>query len=132
MGDVETWEWRSLRNSSNEAPCARYAPASFEHCGALYAWGGRRSEDEYCSDLWRLDRSRAHQDVVHTDEVRATGDIPPAKFAATLTNCDNRFAVLFGGGQWIRGCRFQADVDIFTLELESFIWTRLEVSGEKP
>ena len=84
--DVETWEWRALRNSqgpretslsparggflmmvmifipsrtlkeihfcssfvqrkgSANCPSPRYFVASFEHLGALYAWGGRSSQ----------------------------------------------------------------------------------------
>ncbi|CAJ1400623.1 unnamed protein product [Effrenium voratum] len=107
--DIETWEWRAMRNSSEHQPSPRYFAASFEHLGALYAWGGRSLKDKYFNDLWRLDRSRAHQDVVHTDEMITSGSCPPARFASTLTNCDDRFAILFGGGQWKTGGRFLTD-----------------------
>eukprot|EP00930_Biecheleria_cincta_P093865 TRINITY_DN8450_c0_g1_i1.p1 TRINITY_DN8450_c0_g1~~TRINITY_DN8450_c0_g1_i1.p1 ORF type:complete len:598 (+),score=64.36 TRINITY_DN8450_c0_g1_i1:65-1858(+) len=130
--DVDAWEWRPLRNSSSEMPCPRYFAAYFEYLGALFAWGGRSSQDTYCNDLWRLDRSRAHQDVIHTEEVRATGELPAARFGATLTNCDNRFAVLFGGGQWKTGGLFQSDEETFTLDFASFVWTRLQISGPRP
>ncbi|CAE7570926.1 ACBP4 [Symbiodinium natans] len=130
--DVHTWTWRSLRNSSDQCPTPRYFASSFEFNGALYAWGGRCNQNSYCDDLWRLDRSRAHQDVIHTDRVPATGSLPPAKFAATLTNCDDRFAVLFGGGQWQTGGRFQSDADTYSLDLETFLWTKLATFGPEP
>eukprot|EP00913_Durusdinium_trenchii_P033137 g31023.t1 len=55
--DIETWEWRALRNGSTNSPTPRYFVASFEHLGALYAWGGRSSQDKYCNDLPRLQHS---------------------------------------------------------------------------
>eukprot|EP00929_Paragymnodinium_shiwhaense_P092245 TRINITY_DN52129_c0_g1_i1.p1 TRINITY_DN52129_c0_g1~~TRINITY_DN52129_c0_g1_i1.p1 ORF type:complete len:564 (-),score=29.24 TRINITY_DN52129_c0_g1_i1:288-1979(-) len=130
--DVESWEWRELRNSSTCSPSPRYFTASFGYRGALYAWGGRGREHVYFKDLWRLDPSRAHQDVVHCEEVAATGELPPAKFGATLTNCDDEFAVLFGGAQWKVGGAFDSDVETFTLELKSMVWTRLLMSGPAP
>lgn len=130
--DIGTWEWRALRNSSDQCPSARYFVASFEHLGALYAWGGRSSQDKYCNDLWRLDRSRAQQDIVHTEEVVASGSLPPARFGSTLTNCDDRFALLFGGGQWKTGGRFLSDSTIYSLNLRAFEWSRLHTTGLDP
>eukprot|EP00928_Gymnodinium_smaydae_P080926 TRINITY_DN64527_c0_g1_i1.p1 TRINITY_DN64527_c0_g1~~TRINITY_DN64527_c0_g1_i1.p1 ORF type:complete len:610 (-),score=68.30 TRINITY_DN64527_c0_g1_i1:17-1846(-) len=130
--DVNDWEWRALRNSSAETPSARYFSASFQYLGALFSWGGRGEENQYFSDLWRLDPSRVQDNVVHSEEVRVSGELPPAKFGATLTNCDDRFAILFGGGQWKRGGHFNLDTDIFLLELESFAWMRLSLSGPQP
>jgi len=130
--DTDKWEWHALRSSSAEAPSERYFVASFELHGGLFAWGGRSSQNGYCADLWRLDPSRAHQDVVHVEEVGASGDLPPGKFAATLTNCDDRFALLFGGGQWKNGGLFKPDMETFTLDLESFAWTRLQLQGPRP
>ncbi|CAK9028420.1 unnamed protein product [Durusdinium trenchii] len=130
--DIETWEWRALRNGSTNSPTPRYFVASFEHLGALYAWGGRSSQDKYCNDLWRLDRSRAHQDIIHTDEVAATGSIPPPRFGSSLTNCDDRFAVLFGGGQWKTGGRFLSDSTTYSLNLNTHEWSRLQTTGLEP
>lgn len=130
--DTESWKWHALRNSSAHSPSPRYFVASFGHLGGLYSWGGRGSQQAYFADLWRLDPSRVHQDVVHSDEVRTCGELPPAKFAATLTNCDGRFAVLFGGGQWKLGGRFKPDIETFTLDLESYAWTRLSLHGPRP
>ena len=110
----------------------RYFAASFEHQKALFAWGGRGAENAYCADLWRLDPSRAQQDVVHCEEVPTSGSPPPAKFAATLTNCDDRFALLYGGGRWVLGGRFQPDVETYTLDLATHAWARLALSGPQP
>merc|ERR1719316_979391 len=71
--DVEHWAWHKLRNSSVEDPCPRYFPAYFEHHGALFSWGGRSTEDTYCADLWRLDPSRKLENIVHCEEVKASG-----------------------------------------------------------
>lgn len=130
--DVDKWEWHKLRNSAVEDPCPRYFAASFEHCGALFSWGGRNTEHSYCADLWRLDPSRKLENVVRCEEIKASGDLPPAKFAATLTNCEGRFAVLFGGGVWVRGGQFKADSEVFVLNLDTFAWSHLDISGSVP
>eukprot|EP00403_Amphidinium_massartii_P001875 CAMPEP_0178370748 /NCGR_PEP_ID=MMETSP0689_2-20121128/467_1 /TAXON_ID=160604 /ORGANISM="Amphidinium massartii, Strain CS-259" /LENGTH=657 /DNA_ID=CAMNT_0019990589 /DNA_START=46 /DNA_END=2017 /DNA_ORIENTATION=- len=130
--DTEAWRWCKLQNSSGHDPSPRYFAASFRFNGALFAWGGRSTENTYCSDLWRLDASRANQDVVFSEEIRTSGAQPDAKFAATLTNCDDRFAVLYGGGQWVRGGTFRPDVDTYTLSLSSFAWQRLPLDGPQP
>ncbi|CAE7774744.1 ACBP4, partial [Symbiodinium sp. KB8] len=169
--DVQTWTWRSLRNSSDQVPTARYFVSSFEFNGALYAWGGRSSQSlgfsEFRGQGFMLQFPEWGDTPLGTPIATIFGAwiVPePIRMSIFLTTqqsaiesrsvirglmltqetewdsyklilvCmgDDRFAVLFGGGQWQTGGRFQSDADTFSLDLETFEWTKLQTYGSEP
>jgi hypothetical protein len=121
--NTKSLAWKKPRVVGTRAPIERSShAAALLGGGAMLVHGGVHTT-KALSDTWLLDTVR-----MEWEEVEATGDVPPARFAHRIVAVSDTRALLFGG------CDDASLVfsDLYEFDLTARRWTRLEMRGECP
>eukprot|EP00741_Cyanophora_paradoxa_P004754 tig00000828_g4612.t1 len=95
----------------------------FGGCGSL---GPGKGGGTY-NDTWLLQLPDRDNDALEWKQLETRGEAPPARWRHTANVIEDKTLVVFGGLSG--GKRF---ADVYTLDLETSVWTRIECKGAVP
>jgi len=119
-------------NWAQITPAGASPPPRLAHAAAsvanryLYVHGGLYgSGNQSLSDLWRYDERNDEWDHIAT-----TGDAPSARLHHSLVSVDDTRLVLFGGFNYFNTQPQHTGLgDMYSLDLATFVWTRLDTTA---
>eukprot|EP00741_Cyanophora_paradoxa_P004747 tig00000828_g4605.t1 len=79
------------------------------------------------NDTWLLQLPDRDNDALEWKQLETRGEAPPARWRHTANVIEDKTLVVFGGLSG--GKRF---ADVYTLDLETSVWTRIECKGAVP
>ena len=127
---IEPLVWQRIQRGSawpNGRNGAGLVYDSVQDCLLLFAGDAGRGERSFTplDDLWRFDLSDQRW-----GQIEARGDLPPARWHVMMTiDEESRTAYAFGGaGHGVQGL----DRHLYALDLDSYIWHRLDTKGDVP
>jgi len=121
---IKTNRWRMLSNLDQlSAKKILIGQSMCAHGSGFVLFGGRSGDEKYSNEVHSLD---PHLQTVET--FNTSGDIPNPRHNHQSIVVGNKMFVI-GGGRLLPSCGV---VEIFCLDLETCIWTKLQPLGKAP